>query len=237
MLCKRNLICRFTIAETPLMSFFLHILTTFGTITYLRYPISVIIPAYFDYVWDNHSLKINAEFMRITTVPLLTKFFGQLDRYTANLHKVFKSKGGASGQKISRIVAIADKRDDIHLKRDCVIKSLCVYLNEDITTLVKEFMDCNPVEAKRGISETTLGIYAIRREGAGAEENLGDVVVVIEGVMLLQRLKSISFGVVILFRLIYALNLSYPKSLKFTFEFFQKVLMNLDGNKLSPKVL
>ncbi|XP_065115471.1 uncharacterized protein [Paramisgurnus dabryanus] len=219
------------------MSFFLHILTTFGTITYLRYPISVIIPAYFDYVWDNHSLKINAEFMRITTVPLLTKFFGQLDRYTANLHKVFKSKGGASGQKISRIVAIADKRDDIHLKRDCVIKSLCVYLNEDITTLVKEFMDCNPVEAKRGISETTLGIYAIRREGAGAEENLGDVVVVIEGVMLLQRLKSISFGVVILFRLIYALNLSYPKSLKFTFEFFQKVLMNLDGNKLSPKVL
>ncbi|RXN12592.1 sterile alpha motif domain-containing 3-like protein [Labeo rohita] len=51
-----------------------------------------------------------------------------------------------------------------------------------------------------------------------------------------QNLKSISFGLVVLFGLVYALNLSYPQSLKFTFEFFQKVLMNLDGSKLSPKV-
>ncbi len=63
-----------------------------------------------------------------------------------------------------------------------------------------------------------------------------DVGVVIEGVKLLHHLKSISFGLVMLFGLIYALNLSYPQSLKFTFEFFQKVLMNLDGSKLSPKV-
>lgn len=115
------------------MSLFQHVLITFRTITKLR---------------------INAEFMRITTVRLLTKFLGQLDGYAVNLHKVFKSKGGASGQNISRIMAIADKRDDIHLERDCVIKSLCVYLNEDITTLVKEFMDCNPEEAERRISET-----------------------------------------------------------------------------------
>ncbi|KAI2646015.1 putative 149 kDa protein [Labeo rohita] len=37
-----------------------------------------------------------------------------------------------------------------------------------------------------------------------------------------QNLKSISFGLVVLFGLVYALNLSYPQSLKFTFEFFQK---------------
>lgn len=75
----------------------------------------------------------------------------------------------------------------------------------------------------------------IRKEGAGAEEEPSDVGVVIEGVTL-ENLKSISFGLVILFGLIYALNLSYPQGLKFTFEFFQKVLMNLDGSKLSPKV-
>ncbi len=86
------------------------------------------------------------------------------------------------------------------------------------------------------MSETTLGLFVICKEGAGAEDEPIDVGVVIEGVKLLHHLKSISFGLVMLFGLIYALNLSYPQSLKFTFEFFQKVLMNLDGSKLSPKV-
>lgn len=63
-----------------------------------------------------------------------------------------------------------------------------------------------------------------------------DVGVLIDGVKLLQHLKSISFGLVMLFGLIYALNLIYPQSLKFTYEFFQKVLINSDGSELSSKV-
>lgn len=76
----------------------------------------------------------------------------------------------------------------------------------------------------------------IRKEGVGAEDEPEDVGVVIEGVQLLHHLKSVSFGLVMLFGLIYALNLNYPQSLKLTFEFFQKLLMNLDGSKLCPKV-
>ena len=76
----------------------------------------------------------------------------------------------------------------------------------------------------------------IRPEGADEEDNPEDVGVVVEGVELLGNLKSISMGFAILFGLIYILNLSYPHELKYTFEFFQKVLMNLDGNKLSPKI-
>ncbi|KAK9979866.1 hypothetical protein ABG768_013274, partial [Culter alburnus] len=96
--------------------------------------------------------------------------------------------------------------------------------------------DCNPEEAENGISETTLGLFVIHKEGAGAEDEPGDAGIVIEGAKLIQHLKSISFGLVMLFGLIYALNLSYPQSLRFTFKFFQKVLMSLDGSKLSPKV-
>lgn len=80
-----------------------------------------------------------------------------------------------------------------------------------------------------------MGVYVIRKEGADKEKP-EDVGVVIEGVELLCNLESISFGCVILFGLSYTLNLSYPQEHKFTFEFFQKVLMNLDGYKLSPKV-
>lgn len=81
-----------------------------------------------------------------------------------------------------------------------------------------------------------MGIYAIRHEGAEEEDEPEAVGVVIEGVELLSNLRSISFGFAMLFGLIYTLNLSYPQELKYTFEFFQKVLMTLDGKKLSPKV-
>ena len=40
-----------------------------------------------------------------------------------------------------------------------------------------------------------------------------------------------------LFALIYALHLSYPKALANTFDFTQKVLMGLDDGKLKPRVL
>lgn len=76
----------------------------------------------------------------------------------------------------------------------------------------------------------------IQKEGADDEGKPEDVGVVIEGVDLLCELRSISFGCAMLFGVIYTLNLSYPQELKFTFEFFQKALMNIDGIKLSPKV-
>ncbi len=79
-----------------------------------------------------------------------------------------------------------------------------------------------------------MGLYVIQKEGADDEEKPEDVGVVIEGVELLCKLGSISFGCALLFGLIYTLNLSYPQELNFTFEFFQKVLKNMDGNRLSP---
>lgn len=76
----------------------------------------------------------------------------------------------------------------------------------------------------------------IRKDGADTVDKPEDVGVVIEGVELLRNLQSVAFGWAMLFGLIYTLNLSYPQEVKFTFEFFQKVLLNMDGKKLSPKV-
>uniref|UniRef100_A0A3B3DUL4 Uncharacterized protein n=1 Tax=Oryzias melastigma TaxID=30732 RepID=A0A3B3DUL4_ORYME len=39
------------------------------------------------------------------------------------------------------------------------------------------------------------------------------------------------------FRLVCALNLSFRPELKYTFEVLKKIIMGLDGNKLSNKVL
>ncbi|KAI9535874.1 hypothetical protein NQZ68_039535, partial [Dissostichus eleginoides] len=91
-------------------------------------------------------------------------------------------------------------------------------------------------EAESAIPQTTMGLHVIRNEGAHEEDGPEDVGVIIEGVELLSNLRSISFRWAMLFGLIYTLNLSYPQELKSTFESLQKVLMNLDGNKLPPKV-
>eukprot|EP00064_Thunnus_orientalis_P020496 superscaffoldBa00005660_g20634 len=150
--------------------------------------------------------EVNLEFMRITTVPLTSKFIGQLDRLTDDPIKVFCSKGGYAGQKIRTIMALTAKDNEC-------------------------------AEAESGIAQTTMGIDAIRVEGASPEDEMyADVGVVLGGVEVLQNLQSITFASVMLYRLLYALNLSYPKDLKCTFEVFQKILMERDTNKLSSKV-
>ena len=60
---------------------------------------------------------------------------------------------------------------------------------------------------------------------------------VLEGVEVLSNLESVNQAIVVLYGLIYALNLNYPASLKCFFEFIQKVVMGLDAEKMSPKIL
>ena len=60
--------------------------------------------------------------------------------------------------------------------------------------------------------------------------------VVLEGNIVIE-FPTYTEAFVMLFALIYALHLSYPKALANTFDFTQKVLMGLDDGKLKPRVL
>lgn len=53
---------------------------------------------------------------------------------------------------------------------------------------------------------------------------------------MLDELRNVPSAVVMLLAPVYSLNLSYPPELKYTFEALQKIIMELDGNKLSAKV-
>ena len=81
-----------------------------------------------------------------------------------------------------------------------------------------------------------MGIFTVRAQDP-ADGRFADVGVVLEGLEVLHNLESVSHACVMLFGLIYGLNLNYPRNLKHTFEAYQKILMNLDSMKLSPKVL
>lgn len=60
--------------------------------------------------------------------------------------------------------------------------------------------------------------------------------VVIEGNKVMEGCGSLTKACVLLMGLIYALNLEHPKQLKNTFEAFQKLFLELDGEKLLKKV-
>ncbi|KAG5275918.1 hypothetical protein AALO_G00125950 [Alosa alosa] len=59
--------------------------------------------------------------------------------------------------------------------------------------------------------------------------------IIIEGRLVMDGLKSLPEALCILFGLSNALHLDYPKSMKNTLNFIQKVMLGLGQNKLPPK--
>ncbi|XP_066510848.1 uncharacterized protein [Hoplias malabaricus] len=83
---------------------------------------------------------------------------------------------------------------------------------------------------------TRMGIYVLKREG-GTLGEYKDIGIVVDGDIVLDSIKSVAQACAVMLGVIYALNLAYPRELKYYYEFVQKVLMQMDGAKLSPKVL
>ncbi|CAL9703509.1 unnamed protein product [Knipowitschia caucasica] len=172
--------------------------------------------------------ELSSEFKRITTISLQAKFFSELDGQSSNLMRVFASKGGAQGKKIQNILVPLTKTDSIDVKRECLLKALCLYLNEEPHDLVKEYLNCE--DSASAMLETTVGIFVIRKEQHWDEEP-ECVGIIIEGVEVLTDLQNMPLAVAMLLALVYSVNLSYPPKLKYTFEAIQKLIMELDGNR------
>lgn len=60
--------------------------------------------------------------------------------------------------------------------------------------------------------------------------------IVIEGSIVMDDLQSLPEALCLLFGLLYALHLDYPKTMKNTFGFFQRVMLGLGDNKLPSKL-
>uniref|UniRef100_A0A3Q2D2W4 PB1 domain-containing protein n=1 Tax=Cyprinodon variegatus TaxID=28743 RepID=A0A3Q2D2W4_CYPVA len=91
-------------------------------------------------------------------------------------------------------------------------------------------------DAQMELKQLTMAVFVIRKEEEGLKEPPEDIGIVIEGVEVLQDLTSVASACALLLGLIYSLNLAYPKALRFTFEVFQKIFMQLEQHKMSPKV-
>ncbi|KAJ8381326.1 hypothetical protein SKAU_G00021040 [Synaphobranchus kaupii] len=103
-------------------------------------------------------------------------------------------------------------------------------------TLAVIDQDVNCDDAVRDMNQTVIGIYVAKHEGADVDDPPEDIGIVVEGVQVLQDLMDVANACALLFGVMYCLNLSYPSDLKYTFEFLQKILMELDVHRLSNKI-
>lgn len=86
-------------------------------------------------------------------------------------------------------------------------------------------------------AEHVMKIVVLR--GSAAHEGPADVsiiIIIIEGSEVLDDYRCVSKACLLLMGFIYAMNLSYPPKRKYTFEVFQKLFLELNVLKMSPKV-
>lgn len=86
----------------------------------------------------------------------------------------------------------------------------------------------------KDLEKTTIGICVIKKEGVLGDYD--DIGIVVDGVMILEQIKSVAQACALMLGTIYVLNLAYPKELKYYYEFVQKFLMQMDSERLSPKI-
>ncbi|XP_028460248.1 uncharacterized protein LOC114572697 [Perca flavescens] len=128
------------------------------------------------------------------------------------------------------------ENETVGKRRECILRALCIYLNEDPNILFKEYLDADVVAAERELEQLTFAIYSVNVEGGDATTPPADVGIVIEGAEILHNLGDIACACALLMGVIYALDLSYPKELKALFEVLQNMFLQMDACRLSTKV-
>ncbi|KAK0152288.1 hypothetical protein N1851_006338 [Merluccius polli] len=171
--------------------------------------------------------QVNAEFHRITTVNLEAKFMFMLDHYTPKLLTIFQAKKGAAGERHRTDMNILLQSGiPIEKTREVVIRCLIDHLGEDVGALIKEFenFDDSAVNVEEELAAETMALYLVRDE----DGQVRDVGIVIERsiVGLLNHLGDLSRACC------YLLGLT----VKYIFEVFQKMLVEVDAGNLSTKV-
>ncbi|KAL6483860.1 hypothetical protein MHYP_G00087320 [Metynnis hypsauchen] len=174
--------------------------------------------------------QICEEFFRVTNKDLLETFRAAIDKYTTKLLRLYRARKGAFGHDMEDLLRNLDEKtsDIVAHRKSAVLEGLPLFLREDPTKLFKKCLGTDPEDGQtKGVSVGVLVVLEDEVSVASSSANIQNISIVLEEIIVLEKLSDIPTGLAYLFGLIYALNLSYPKELKYTFDAVQNVFMEL----------
>ena len=121
-------------------------------------------------------------------------------------------------------------------KRTGESQSCLIVTNTNVLSLLSVLQVVQKDEAETELAATTMGVFVLR-ENQGPLCEPVDIGIIIDGVEVLSDQSSVASACAVLFGLIYALDLKYPEELKYSLEFFQKIIMNIESKNMSKRVL
>ncbi|KAK1160991.1 sterile alpha motif domain-containing protein 3-like [Acipenser oxyrinchus oxyrinchus] len=176
--------------------------------------------------------QVCAEFSRLVSMDLKKTFLAALDQHSPRLLAFYRMKGGGPGKNLQSVLESLDKNNSNRNKRSAVLRGLPYFIGEDPSNLFITCLATDPEEnTVKGLKIGTLTV----REEVFSEEII-NVALVLEEQVVVTDLWDVSNAIAVLFGLLYALNIEYPRVLRYTFEVIQKVFMNIGGVRCSARV-
>ncbi|XP_039676772.1 uncharacterized protein LOC120571754 [Perca fluviatilis] len=180
-----------------------------------------------------------AEFNRIATTNLENDFLVLL---TATHHALSQSssprKEVLERNWLEIVQQIDSRKPDVTAVRPLVLQGIPVLLGDDPSNFYNTSFDSDSDEAWDQVS---VGLLTVISEDVPLSPNhlhLDPVstAIILEGGIVMNNLQNLPQALCLFFGLSYALHLDYPKAMKNTFSFIQRVMLGLGENKLPPKL-
>ncbi|XP_062410761.1 uncharacterized protein LOC134101179 [Sardina pilchardus] len=174
--------------------------------------------------------QIGEEFFRITNKNLVGTFRAAVEKYAPLLLRLYRARKTEFGKDLNEILRRLDDETTniVRHRKEAAMKGLPVFLREDPNQLFKQCLETDSDDvAAKGV---TVGILYVLEDcvAEASSPKIQNIAVILEESIVVEDLPDTPTALAYLLGLLYALNISYPKHLKYTFETLQKVFMDID---------
>ncbi|XP_062410571.1 uncharacterized protein LOC134101030 [Sardina pilchardus] len=180
--------------------------------------------------------EIYEEFYRITNRNLQATWNASLDKYASRLIKLYRARKSAFGPDLEELLNRLDDEvtDVVRHRRTAALRGLPVFLRDDASDFFLKCLNTDPEEAVvEGVPVGILTVYE-DDDSATAPPIVTEIAVVLEGAVIKHDLPHLAAAFGYLFGLMYAMDISYPEKMRYTFEAIQTIFFEL-GSKCSQR--